>query len=234
MTATRASCCPPASTRSTSASTATPPSCTTASPARPAASRQTVGGIATIARYKRLGVALHTSTVVTKRNLPHLHDIYAFLRERGVDQVVFNVMQANGRANTSSTSCSRPTPRSPTAAEAFLHQASARERQAQAFFVDIPLCTTTRLPDHNRGYVEDYVHFEPPVAVHTDLIPAERLAERRSGPDGGLVAVRRADLDDSARHKRPECAGCRYDRVCEGVWGNYLRRYGWDEFVPVP
>lgn len=200
----------------------------------PGSFEQTVAGIATIARYKRLGVALHTSTVVTKRNLPHLHDIYVFLRERGVDQVVFNVMQANGRANTYFDQLFPTYTEIAAAAEEFLARAHARERPAQAFFVDIPLCTTTRLPDFNRGYVEDYVHFEPPVAVSTDLIPAERLAERRAGHDGELVAVRRADLDDSARHKRPECRTCRHDRVCEGVWGNYLRRYGWDEFVPVP
>ena len=42
---------------------------------------------------------LHTSTVVTDRNLPFLLDIYRFLRGHGVDQVVFNVMQANGRAD---------------------------------------------------------------------------------------------------------------------------------------
>ena len=53
------------------------------------------------------------------------------------------------------------------------------------------------------------------------------------GASGELVQIRRADLDDSARRKRPECRACRYDRVCEGVWGNYLRRHGWDEFVPV-
>ena len=61
---------------------------------------QTLGGIDTIARFKRYGVELHTSTVITKRNLPHMADIYRFLRSHGVDQVVFNVMQANGRADT--------------------------------------------------------------------------------------------------------------------------------------
>ena len=45
-------------------------------------------------------IELHTSTVITHRNLPSMLDIYRFLREHGVDQVVFNVMQANGRANT--------------------------------------------------------------------------------------------------------------------------------------
>ncbi len=61
---------------------------------------QTVAGIEVIARFKRYGIELHTSTVLTKRNLPHMAEIYRFLRELGVDQVVFNVMQANGRANT--------------------------------------------------------------------------------------------------------------------------------------
>lgn len=39
--------------------------------------------------------------------------------------------------------------------------------------------------------------------------------------------------DDTARQKRAECKSCKHDPVCEGVWGNYLKRYGWDELVPV-
>ena len=45
--------------------------------------------------------------------------------------------------------------------------------------------------------------------------------------------VARDDLDEALRTKRAECAGCKYDRVCEGVWVNYLKRYGWDEMVPI-
>jgi cyclic pyranopterin phosphate synthase len=48
------------------------------------------------------------------------------------------------------------------------------------------------------------------------------------------VLVTRADLDDAQRDKRAECARCKYDAVCEGVWRNYLKRRGWDEFEPVP
>ena len=192
---------------------------------------QTVAGIDVIARHRRLGVALHTSTVVTRRNLPHLADIYRFLRAHGVEQVVFNVMQANGRANTYFDQLFPTYTDIAAAAEAFLVEAGQREQPVQAYFVDIPLCTTTRLPDHNRGYVEDYAHYEPPNPGH-DIVAD--LEGRRGGASGELVQIRRADLDDSARHKRPECRGCRHDGVCEGVWGNYLRRYGWDEFVPVP
>ena len=190
-----------------------------------------MAGIDVIARYRRLGIALHTSTVVTRRNLPHLADIYRFLRAHGVLQVVFNVMQANGRANTFFEQLFPTYTEIAAAAEAFLAEAGQRERPVEAYFVDIPLCTTTRLPDHNRGYVEDYAHYEPPNPGHDIVADPE---SRRGGASGELVQIRRADLDDSARRKRPECRGCRHDAVCEGVWGNYLRRYGWDEFVPVP
>ncbi|MCB9704967.1 MAG: radical SAM protein [Myxococcales bacterium] len=194
---------------------------------------QTVAGIEMIARYKRYGVALHTSTVVTKRNLPHMAEIYRFLRGLGVDQVVFNVMQANGRANTYFDQLFPTYAEIAAVARDFLAEAGQREREVMAFLVDIPLCTTTALPDFNRGYVEDYVHFEPPPEAARGLLSEELAAERRAGDAGELVQIRRGDLDDSERRKRPECRECRYDRVCEGVWGNYLRRYGWDEFEPV-
>ena len=32
--------------------------------------------------------------------------------------------------------------------------------------------------------------------------------------------------------KRKECRLCRYDSVCEGVWKNYIKHYGWEEFHP--
>ncbi len=192
---------------------------------------QTVGGLDEIAKLKRYGVELHTSTVVTKRNLPHLRDIYRFLREHGVDQVVFNVMQANGRANTYFDQIFPRYSEIANEAAAFLAEAQQHEPRVEAFFVDIPLCTTTALPDYNRGYVESYVHYEPKGMTHESLVAD--IGARTSGPDGSLIQIRRADLDDAERKKRPECGSCRYNAACEGVWSNYLRRYGWDEFVPV-
>ena len=197
----------------------------------PDAFDQTVAGIRNIAALKRYGIELHTSTVITKRNLPHMADIYRFLRELGVDQVVFNVMQANGRANTH---FERIFPRySDIAAEAkrFLDAQSSREERVMAFLVDIPLCTTTALPDFNRGYVEAYKHYEPDDGTRGGH--DARLAALEVDGDGELKAVRRSDLDDDMRTKRDECRRCRYDSVCEGVWVNYLRRFGWDEMSPV-
>ncbi|MEM9067009.1 MAG: radical SAM protein HxsC4 [Myxococcota bacterium] len=196
----------------------------------PGAFDQTVEGIRNITKLKRYGVELHTSTVVTKRNLPHLKDIYRFLRALGVDQVVFNIMQANGRADTY---FERIFPRySDIAAEA-ARFVEGETGPVMAFFVDIPLCTTTALPDFNRGFVEAYKHYEPDdgsAGGHDVRLKVLDRAEDEEGP----VAVRRSDLDDDLRQKRAECRSCRYDAVCEGVWSNYLKRFGWDEMVPVP
>ena len=198
----------------------------------PTSFAQTVAGLDVITSLKRYGVELHTSTVITKRNLPHIGEIYRFLRGHGVDQVVLNVMQANGRADTHFDQIFPRYSEIAAVTEAFLAEQAKREPRVMAFLVDIPLCTTTCLPDFNRGYVESYVHYEPPSEGHA-LLDAELAEARRAGPDGGLVQIRRSDLDEAARQKRPECARCKYDGVCEGVWGNYTKRFGWDEFVPV-
>ncbi len=189
---------------------------------------QTVAGLDSIAKLKRFGIELHTSTVVTDRNLPHMLDIYRFLRGHGVDQVVFNVMQANGRANTF---FEQIFPRYTDIAATFgAFVRDVGEERPMAFLVDIPLCTTEGIPDFNRGYVEKYRHFDLDTQA---ALPESRRAERtQEGKGRGLVLVTREDLDDAERQKRAECARCRYTTACEGVWNNYLRRYGWDEFSP--
>jgi len=91
---------------------------------------QTVAGLDSIAKLKRFGVELHTSTVITDRNLPHMLDIYRFLRGHGVDQVVFNVMQANGRADTRRVRPSGTARRSSAASRTKRTRPANRPRQA--------------------------------------------------------------------------------------------------------
>lgn len=193
---------------------------------------QTLAGIDVIAKMKRFGVQLHTSTVITKRNLPHMTEIYAFLRAHGVDQVVFNVMQANGRANTYFDQIFPSYTEIAAEFRGFLAtQKQSGESKPMAFLVDIPLCTTEGIPDFNRGYVEKYRHFD---LENTAALPVQQKTEReQSGKGKGLVLVTRSDLDDQERTKRDACAQCRYNPVCEGVWKNYTARYGWEEFEPI-
>ncbi|MCS6799053.1 MAG: radical SAM protein HxsC4, partial [Myxococcota bacterium] len=143
----------------------------------PGSFEQTVEGIRQIARYVPRGIELHTSTVVTRRNLPFMGDIYRFLRSLGVQQVVFNVMQANGRAHTYFEKIFPRYSEIARTARDFLEAQGRLEQPVQAFLVDIPLCTTTELPDYNRGYVEAYVHYEPPVGAHD--VPLRRQRPRR-------------------------------------------------------
>src|SRR5690606_34811699 len=102
---------------------------------------QTGGGLATIARFKRCGLGLHTRTVLTRRNLPHMAEIYRFLRSHGVDQVVFNVMQANGRADTYFDLIFPTYKEIADAARSFLAEQHQHEDEVQAVLVDIPPCT---------------------------------------------------------------------------------------------
>jgi cyclic pyranopterin phosphate synthase len=194
---------------------------------------QTVAGLDNVTKLKRYGVELHTSTVITKRNLPHMAEIYRFLRAHGVDQVVFNVMQANGRANTYFEQIFPSYTEIAATAKSFLDEESKREARVMAFLVDIPLCTTTMLPDFNRGYVETHSYYEPREAAAHLIGDHCEHEERKAGPEGNLVQLRRADLDENERQKRAECKQCRYEPICEGVWTNYLRRNGWDEFKPI-
>ena len=191
---------------------------------------QTVAGLDAVTQLKRFGVELHTSTVITKRNLPHLTDIYRFLRSHGVDQVVFNVMQANGRANTFFEQLFPSYTEIASEFRRFLGEVG--EARPMAFLVDIPLCTTEGIPDFNRGYVEKYRHFDLESQVSLPVGDQER--RKGDGAGKGLLLVLRSDLDDAERAKRDECKQCRYFSACEGVWKNYLARYGWDEFEPLP
>jgi cyclic pyranopterin phosphate synthase len=196
----------------------------------PGSFEQTVAGLEAVARLKRFGIELHTSTVVTDQNLPHFLDIYRFLRGHGVDQVVFNVMQANGRADTH---FEHIFPRYADIAAGFARFCqTCGEARPMAFLVDIPLCATEAIPDFNRGYVERYRHFD--LATQAVLPETQRPERAQQGKGQGLVLVLREDLDEARREKRPECAQCRYTAACEGVWSNYLRRYGWDGLAPVP
>jgi cyclic pyranopterin phosphate synthase len=197
----------------------------------PGSFEQTVAGLDAITKLKRYGVELHTSTVVTDRNLPHMADVYRFLRSHGVDQVVFNVMQANGRANTYFDQIFPSYTDIAAGFRAFLDAVAPAEPRPMAFLVDIPLCTTEGIADFNRGYVEKYRHFD--LEAHAGVEVGKKEERAQHGGGRGLVLVTRSDLDDEQRDKRAECATCKYDAACEGVWRNYLKRRGWDELQPV-
>ena len=111
--------------------------------------------------------------------------------------------------------------------------------------VDIPYCVTTALPDPVRGYVERYFHFEPEGSFEERAAATgyEKTSEFENegslfvhdaidGNDTGFSKVTRTYQEAWVKSKRPECAACRYDGICRGVWKAYTEKFGWEEFVP--
>lgn len=180
---------------------------------------QTVAGLRAVAALKRAGDQLHTSTVVNTRNLPFLAEIFSFLRGLGVDQVVCNAMRAEGGAHTHFEAL-YPRYRDVAANFAALCRGAAEPRPP-AFLVDVPPCVTGEIPDFNRGFVERHRRYQPP--GH----------EGAPAPEGVAGEGLRLMPQGEGREKRPACATCRYAPHCDGVWVNYLARFGWEEFEPV-
>jgi pyruvate-formate lyase-activating enzyme len=191
----------------------------------PGSFTQTVAGLDAVTSYKQRGVSLHTSTVLTRRNLPHLGDLHRFLQEHGADQVVFNASQGNTRAFRQLPALFPTYAEIAAAAERWLMPGPDTER-TQAFLVDIPWCTTTRLPDSIRGFLERRLLAVPPGAPGPDGAPV--AAEGHA-----LVYVDNCAAARTHRRKQEACGGCRYDAICDGVWADYLDRHGWGEFSPV-
>ena len=193
-------------------------------------------------------ITIHTSTVLNRRNCTDkaLDEILAVLSPH-VDQMVFNVMQPFGRGLSHFDRLMfRYSEAAAILGSFFLRHAP---RQLPIYLVDIPYCTTEScgIPGSARGFVERYVHYEvsqesaSPTTGDTQAgtggSPLRRhLHDQEKGRDAiipELSARHRDRQEQELKVRRPACDSCRYSKICDGVWGNYLERYGWDEFEPV-
>lgn len=209
---------------------------------------QAMEGLRTLKGLQQLTpIDIHTSTVVNMRNFRLIKETYTQLSPY-VDQMVFNVLQPWGRGHTY---FDRLMPRyTDVAAEfaAFLETFTSPSQNT--FLLDIPYCTTTAIPDHNRGFNERRVHYDK-VPDSRDYWPdsdirvnneasleggASRKAvlKRDTAQLKGLLFVHhRDDQDQHQRVKRAQCKDCVYEAICDGVWKTYIQKYGWEEFLPV-
>ncbi len=206
-------------------------------------------GLRNLALLRRQGakLSIHTSTVLNRRNctVEALEELLAFLQPQ-VDQMVFNIMQPFGRGLSHFDRLMlRYSETADVLGEFF---ARHEGEKLPIYLVDIPYCATEDrgVPDHARGFVERYVRYE--LADAGGETPVWDKAEKSTG---GAPLRRKlvdgekaADLEDlAARHRdhqeqaqkvrRPRCTECRYSYLCDGVWRNYIERFGWDEFEPV-
>ena len=210
----------------------------------PGAYEQTCQGIVNVSILKKRGaeVRLHTSTVLNKRNakLEALVELTGFLRQH-VDQMVFNIMQPFGRGLEHIERLMLSYREMAEMLGHFFEETDAAK--LPIYLVDIPYCTTENvgIPDSARGFVERYVHYDTPDGGNLDGdkkeggAPVRRalLSEEHAVPLDGLVEKHRDHQEESKKVRRPECNTCHYSHYCDGVWRNYIDRFGWSEFTPV-
>ncbi len=198
---------------------------------------QTLRGIKVLSAMKRMfpNLKLHTSFVVTRRNMDFFKEFYDLVAPL-VDQMVFNMMMPDGRG---ATYFDQLMPRYSDVVQRFadfLRQIPAQDH-GRVFLLDVPYCVTEGLPDASRGYVERYFHFEPgdspgfdDVRVTDDTLVQPGAVE---GEAATYTKVEKSLRDSQVRTKRPQCMDCAYNHVCQGVFTIYLKHYGWAEFEPV-
>ncbi len=205
---------------------------------------QAMRGLANLALAKRdhPHLKVHTHCVLNRRNFRKVEAYIEVMRPFGVDQHVFSVMMPEGRGAKLMETLM---PRYSEVAAEFerVVQRLPDHDLARVFLLDIPYCTTTRLPDSVRGYVERYFHFEPDATVQfervrpglTDDLTEDGLLvpSALQGDHTRYAKVSKTAHDSAVRLKRPECATCGFVRMCRGVFRLYVNRFGWDEFVPV-
>jgi len=218
----------------------------------PGAFDQALAGLRNLAELARKQpLRIHTSTVLNRRNATQerIESLLALLRPLA-RQMVFNVMQPFGRGQAHFDSLMMRYRDTAQVLGTFFARHAGEE--LPIYLVDIPYCTTEGcgIPDNVRGYVERYVHFERDSGDSGALGRRPRGQPIRSGgaevklrvlephdstrqPPDGLVVRHRDLLEQARKSKRPECARCAYDPLCDGVWNNYIERFGFEEFVPV-
>lgn len=174
----------------------------------PGSFEQTLKGIRNAARLTPMGVELHTSTVITVRNVERLAPIHELLVSAGVHQVVLNAMQLQPHLGARLDAIM---PRYGKIRECF----DRIGKSQSAYLVDVPLCMTEGLDDGNRGYVERRVHYE---AGRND-----QQAER-------FEPIHTDELNRRFRVWGPSCDACRYRPECPGVYRAYVEAFGWEEF----
>jgi MoaA/NifB/PqqE/SkfB family radical SAM enzyme len=159
-------------------------------------------------------VRLHTSTVITLRNLPHLHALLALLGRVGVDQAVLNVAKPRGRAHERAA---KLLARYDEVARAVGEELGRLGELAPPLFLeDVPRCATGGLPDVVRGVLEHNFRY--------DLVD--------QGGDQRFEEFDRIRTEGGLRTKRAECASCPDEPSCPGVWSRYIEVHGWTGLGP--
>ncbi len=178
------------------------------------------GGFAeTISGMRNLitnGVTVRTNTVISKLNLPHLEAMVPFLScqfpELRMAQLTFPHPNGNAYKNFRQV-----IPQLREAARVVVHTLRKGLRREIWFLVEaIPPCLLPGFEKHN-------MDIRPLQVVGSDM---------GSGlPDGRVPQYREALR--SEKRKGQQCGTCSLYAICDGIWKEYVEKFGAEELCPV-
>lgn len=175
--------------------------------ARPGSFLELLRGLAYLHKLKsKYDYKIISSTTVIKYNLPYLLDLLKVLFKFDIDEIILNPVVPTGNALKNK---------------------------------DVVLVRYSEFMEHYNKI--------------SNLLPAEKLNKIRIvglpycladskmiknfGKTEGMILKesneRVVKLGDYYKEKRKDCFDCIYDNNCEGVWRNYIKIFGWQEFQPV-
>jgi len=150
--------------------------------------------------------------VVNRVNHDFIEGFLAVMKGYPIDVVVLSVVQPIGGNMEKLFSALMP-----RYSEVAKRIDGIRSRHPELFFsgsgkeyvsiIDLPRCCSPSLAK-NIGFKE------------------KRVSEQDKALPGAVSV--------SGKNKGIRCRECAYDDTCEGVYDNYVKRFGWDEFAPVP
>lgn len=168
---------------------------------------QIATGIRTL---KQMGQSVITNTVITKSNYRHIPDIAKILIGFDVDQIQFAFPHAVGAAGDN---FDLVVPRIELVVP-YLKKAINLGRMFNKKIMTeaVPFCQLA-------GY-ED--------SISEPNIPDTKIFDQINVIDD-YKKVRIAE----GKAKGPRCIKCLHNKICEGPWKEYPKKFGWDEFSPV-
>jgi len=173
----------------------------------PKSFEQTVQGIKNL---KKLGQYVLTNTVITSKNYQDLPNIARLLVELGVDQFQFAFVHILGTADKNKDwLVPRKSEIAPFVREGLeIGKIAGKKVTAEA----IPYCQMLGVED----------------CVAEEIMPKTRIYDAGfMVPDYGEYRVNRGKI------KGKDCLQCKYNKICEGPWREYVDLYGFDEFKPI-
>lgn len=181
----------------------------------PGSFEQTAKGLANLSRIRKYGpFHLTISIVINKINCGFLGDMLDFLRKYRADEIVFNIVQPVGLNMEKRFRVLMP--RYGEIAKIFeslvndkpwlFEHPEKREKRRYISITDLPPCFSKKLVGMI-GFGEERV---------TDCEGKTRKIHTATYKEKGDI-----------------CKLCKYSQICDGVYKNYIKNFGWGEFSPV-